>query len=137
MSRITAPKLTEDNELTRVARVAFQLESISSKLTDMDTRQAKHEAKMEQKLGDLEKTIHQMPEKYATKAEVKEAVDPVKQEVKSVKETVKEEVKEAVDPVKRDVESINSNITWATRLIVGAVIMALVGLVIAVQKGVS
>lgn len=137
MSKITAPQLTEDNELTRVARVAFQLESISSKLTDMDTRQAKHEAKMEQKLNDLEKTIHQMPEKYATKAEVKEAVDPVKQEVKTFKVTLKEEVKEAVDPIKKDVDSINSNITWATRLIVGAVIMALIGLVLAIQKGVT
>jgi len=98
----------ESNEATRQAYVSFQLEAINKQLMDGAERATRHESRIETQLGDMKRKLEEIPEKYVSK----------------------QELKDRLDPLKTDVAEINGNIGKVVWLVITAVIVALLGLVI-------
>lgn len=103
-----SPTNTNHDELTRAAYVAFQLDSIVKALSENAERQTKWEGKIEQQLNGFHVKLDQIPEKYVSK----------------------EELKEKLEPLNRDLTSINQTLSRLNWIVITAVIMALIGFVI-------
>lgn len=106
-----------------INKLALSVATLTQKVNNLDEKLADIKADIKELKDNLVGRVTNLEQTRPTKEEVEKAIAADRQEHELFA------TNEAIETVKKDVEGIRDNIKWGVRIVVGAVIAAIMGII--------